>query len=84
MKKPDAPHSVVKAADGSEWYQMASGDGSGEFYSVPEFTGDVSETGMVKENCPGAEDGTVLRTADDGILEATVPGNSSTLTAVCI
>ena len=79
FEKPDAPHSVVKAADGSEWYQMASGDGSGEFYSVPEFTGDVSEVGMVKENFPGAEDGTVLRTADDGVLEATVPGNSSAL-----
>ena len=34
---------------------------------------------MVKENFPGAEDGTVLRTADDGVLEATVPGNSSAL-----
>lgn len=79
FEKPDAPHSVVKAADGSEWYQMASGDGSEEFYSVPEFTGDVSEAGMVKENFPGAEDGTVLRTADDGVLEATVPGNSSAL-----
>ncbi len=79
FEKPDAPHSVVKAADGSEWYQMASGDGSGEFYSVPEFTGDVSEAGMVKENFPGAEDGTVLRTADDGVLEVTVPGNSSAL-----
>lgn len=79
FEKPDAPHSVVKAADGSEWYQMASGDGSGEFYSVPEFTGDVSEAGMVKENFPGAEGGTVLRTADDGVLEATVPGNSSAL-----
>lgn len=79
FEKPDAPHSVVKAADGSEWYQMASGDGSGEFYSVPEFTGDVSEAGMVKENFPGAEDGTVLRTADDGVLEATVPGSSSAL-----
>ena len=79
FEKPDAPHSVVKAADGSEWYQMASGDGSEEFYSVPDFTGDVSEAGMVKENFPGAEDGTVLRTADDGVLEATVPGNSSAL-----
>lgn len=79
FEKPDAPHSVVKAADGSEWYQMASGDGSGEFYSVPEFTGDVSEAGMVKENFPGAEDGTVLRTADDGVLEVTVPSNSSAL-----
>ena len=79
FEKPDAPHSVAKAADGSEWYQMASGDGSGAFYSVPEFTGDVSEAGMVKENFPGAEDGTVLRTADDGVLEATIPGNSSAL-----
>ena len=79
FEKPDGPHSVVTASDGSQWYQMASGDGSGEFYSVPEFTGDVSEAGMVKENFPGAEDGTVLRTADDGVLEATVPGNSSAL-----
>lgn len=33
--KPDVPHSVVTASDGSTWYQMASGEGSGAFYDAP-------------------------------------------------
>jgi hypothetical protein len=42
-ENPDAPHSVVTAADGSRWYQMASGDGRGAFYDAPVFGGgDVS------------------------------------------
>ena len=42
-ENPDAPHSVVTAADGSQWYQMASGDGRGAFYDAPVFGGgDVS------------------------------------------
>ena len=31
FEKPDAPHSVVTASDGSQWYQMASGAGAGAF-----------------------------------------------------
>ena len=33
FEKPDAPHSVVTASDGSQWYQMASGEGRGAFYT---------------------------------------------------
>lgn len=39
FEKPEVPHSVVTAADGSQWYQMASGDGRGAFYDVPTFNG---------------------------------------------
>ena len=38
-EKPDVPHSVVTAADGSQWYQMASGEGRGAFYDAPVFNG---------------------------------------------
>ena len=78
-KKPDVPHSVVTASDGSQWFQMASGGGAGAFYSVPEFSGDVSEASKVAETFPDAKDGTVLRTADEGVLEASSPGESSML-----
>lgn len=78
-EKPDVPHSVVMASDGSQWFQMASGSGAGEFYSVPEFTGDVSEGSKVAETFPDAADGTILRTADEGVIEASMPGESSLL-----
>lgn len=39
FEKPDVPHSVVTAADGSQWYQMASGEGRGAFYDAPVFSG---------------------------------------------
>lgn len=38
-EKPEVPHSTVTAADGSQWYQMASGEGRGAFYDVPTFHG---------------------------------------------
>ena len=38
-EKPDVPHSVVTAADGSQWYQIASGEGRGAFYDAPVFNG---------------------------------------------
>lgn len=79
FEKPDVPHSVVKASDGSEWYQMASGVGAGEFYSVPEFTGAPSESGQIAETFPDAPEGTMLRTADEGVIEASTPGESSML-----
>ena len=47
FEKPDVPHSVVQASDGSNWFQMASGNGAGEFYSVPQFTGDAQEASQV-------------------------------------
>ena len=39
FEKPDSPHSVVTASDGSQWYQMASGEGRGAFYDAPVFCG---------------------------------------------
>lgn len=68
FEKPQGPHSVVTASDGSQWYQMASGEGRGAFYSTPEFTGNPAE----------AAEGTVLRSVDEGVLEAsTGAGNTN-------
>lgn len=82
-EKPDAPHSVVTAADGSQWYQMASGEGRGIFYDAPVFGGgaashDVSDihsdsatshTGLETE-----PPGTPTDTSDTHISEGTVLG----------
>lgn len=78
-EKPDVPHSVVTASDGSQWFQMASGIGAGAYYAVPEFNGDVSEAGKVSATFPDAADGTALRTADEGVIEASSPGEKSLL-----
>lgn len=43
FEKPEVPHSVVTASDGSQWYQMASGDGRGAFYDAPVFGGMPTE-----------------------------------------
>ena len=70
FEKPDGPHSIVTASDGSRWYQMASGAGAGAFYDVPVFSGSAEETDAVTATFPGAVEGTMLRTAGDGMLEA--------------
>jgi len=49
---------------------MASGDGAGAFYGTPGFSGDPSEAGHVAAAFPNMPDGTMLRTVDDGVLEA--------------
>ena len=78
FEKPQGPHSVVTASDGSQWYQMASGEGRGAFYSTPEFTGSPAEAAQVAATFPGAEEGTVLRSVDEGVLEAsTGAGNTN-------
>lgn len=78
--RPDMPHSVVKAADGSQWYQIASGEGMSSFYSPSTFfTGDASETAKVKEAFPGVAEGTMLRSVDDGVLEATNPDGRNSM-----
>lgn len=78
FEKPQGPHSVVTASDGSQWYQMASGEGRGAFYSTPEFTGNPAEAAEVAATFPGAAEGTVLRSVDEGILEAsTDAGNTN-------
>jgi len=77
FNKPNMPHATVNASDGSQWYQIASGDGAGEFYQTPQFTGDPSESAQVASAFPGVQDGTSLRTVDDGTLEATYADGST-------
>ena len=78
FEKPQGPHSLVTASDGSQWYQMASGEGRGAFYSTPEFTGNLAEAAEVAATFPGAAEGTVLRSVDEGVLEAsTDAGNTN-------
>ena len=76
---PNTPHTVVAAADGSQWYQVASGEGMGAFYATPAFTGDVSEAAQVSEAFPSAPEGTLLRQVDDGTLEASYPDGGNSL-----
>ena len=74
---PEGPYSVVTAADGSTWYQVASGEGSAAFYDVPEFSGSAMEESQVRETFPGVEEGTSLRTVEQGVLEATGENGSA-------
>ena len=76
---PSTPHTVVTAADGSQWYQVASGEGMGAFYATPAFTGEVSEAAQVAEAFPSAPDGTLLRQVDEGTLEASYPDGGNSL-----
>ena len=75
--KPETPHTVVNAADGSQWYQVASGEGMGAFYAPPAFTGDQSEAAQVSEAFPSAPAGTLLRQSGEGTLEASYPDGSN-------
>ena len=70
---------MVTAADGSQWYQVASGEGMGAFYATTTFTGDVSEAAQVAEAFPSAPDGTLLRQVDEGTLEASYPDGGNSL-----
>ena len=74
--KPQTPHSIVTASDGSNWYQTASGANAGGYYNTPTFNGETGET--VRATFPTAQDGTLLRTVDDGIINATTPNGEST------
>jgi len=77
--KPSAPHTMVQASDSSTWYQMASGDGAGAFYGTPGFSGDPSEATQVAAAFPNMPEGTMLRTVDDGVLEASAPDGSTSM-----
>ena len=70
FEKPAGPHALVTASDGTQWYQIASGAGAGEFYSIPNFTGSADEAAQVAETFPGAEAGTVLRSIGIGEIAA--------------
>ncbi len=77
FEKPDGPHSVVTASDGSQWYQMASGAGAGAFYDAPQFNGSATEAAQVAATFPDAADGTTLRTVGDGVIEASQDGHNT-------
>ena len=79
FEKPEAPHALVTASDGSQWYQMASGPTAGSFYDVPQFSGSPGEAPQVAASFPDAPDGSVLRTVDHGVIEATSPDGTSTM-----
>ena len=74
---PEGPYSVVTAADGSTWYQVDTGEGAAAFYDVPEFSGSALEGSQVRETFPGVEEGTSLRTVEQGVLEATGENGTS-------
>lgn len=76
FEKPDGPHAVVNASDGSQWYQMASGSGAGSFYDAPVFSGNSAEAAQVAAAFPDA-DGATLRTVGDGVIEASSDGGVS-------
>lgn len=55
FEKPEVPHSVITASDGSQWYQMASGDGRGAFYDAPVFHGAAADAAVsAAEDIPNA------------------------------
>ena len=81
FERPSMPHSTVTAKDGSQWYQTATGDGAGSFYTPAAFAGmGVGET-LSQDQVTAAfgdsvADGTTLRTVghpEEGVLEASHP-----------
>lgn len=76
-EQPEGPYSLVTAADGSTWYQVAAGEGSAAFYDVPEFSGSALEESQVRDTFPGVDEGTSLRTVERGVLEATGENGSA-------
>lgn len=74
---PEGPYSVVTAADGSTWYQVATGEGAAAFYDVPEFSGSAMEESQVRDTFPNVEEGISLRTVEQGVLEATGENGSA-------
>ena len=61
--KPQGPHTVVSATDGSSWYQIASGANVGEFYGTPTFS--------------AVPNGTTLNHDGDGVISARSPNGES-------
>ena len=73
FEKPNGAHSVVTASDGTSWYQTAQGAGAKEFFDTPQFSGGVGEDAKIAATFPTADDGTMLRTIEDGKLAASTP-----------
>ena len=76
--RPDGPHAVATASDGTQWYQTAVGAGAMSFYDAPIFTGTAAEAPQVAASFPEAGEGISLRTVENGVMEATGE-NGSTL-----
>ena len=57
---------------------MANGEGAGSFYELPHFTGSPAESAQVAAAFPGIQDGTSLRTVENGVMEADHPDEEST------
>ncbi len=77
FEKPSSPHSVVTAADNSTWYQMANGAEAGDLQGVSGFENGVMTPDNVSKTFPEAEQGTTLRSVDEGIAEATAPSGNA-------
>lgn len=75
-EEPSGPHIVISAADGSKWYQTASGDGVANAFNTPHFDG-TEDNATLSVAFPGIQDGTTLRTVDNGIMEATSDAGNS-------
>lgn len=77
FEKPEGASALVEASDGSMWYQTAAGDGAGAFFGTPGFAGDISEAARIREMFPDLPEDTMLRTVDEGVLEASAEGGNS-------
>ncbi len=77
FEKPEGASALVEASDGSMWYQTAAGDGAGAFFGTPGFAGDISEAAGIREMFPDLPEDTMLRTVDEGVLEASTEGGNS-------
>ena len=81
FERPSMPHSTVTAKDGSQWYQTATGDGEGSFYTPAAFAGLGAGETLSQDQVSAAfgdsvADGTTLRTVghpEEGVLEASHP-----------
>ena len=81
FERPSMPHSTVTAKDGSQWYQTATGDGAGSFYTPAAFAGmgvgdTLSQDQVTAAFGNSVADGTTLRTVghpEEGVLEASHP-----------
>lgn len=81
FERPSVPYSTVTAQDGSQWYQTATGDGAGIFYTPAAFAGmgvgdTLSQDQVTAAFGDSVADGTTLRTVghpEEGVLEASHP-----------
>lgn len=80
FEKPSVPHATINAQDGSQWYQMASGEGAAAFYTPPAMAGVGMGETLTRDQAitsfPDLAEGASLRSVgipQDGVLEASHP-----------